>query len=242
MYRGFKCIAIIPAFNEQANIKKVLETVPRFLDEIIVINDGSNDDTEIVVVEHSNSDPRVKLVTNSENKGVGLSISKGYLYALEKEMELSVILAGDGQMNPNFVSKMFDLLIDLELDIVKGNRFYLSKQLIKMPIIRLVGNIILTVFNKISFRMWRIRDPQNGFVATRLAALNGSKITKIDHGYLFETEFLRMVKRNNLRIKDLNIPAFYDSFHSSLKIRKLVIPLLRIYLTELFYFRKNINE
>ena len=107
-----------------------------------------------------------------------------------------------------------------------------------MPILRLFGNIVLTMINKISFKMWKIRDPQNGFVAVRLGSLNQDRILGFSSGYLFETEFLLMVKRHNLKIRDIKIPAQYESHHSSLQIKNLIFPLLKIYFKELFIIQK----
>ncbi len=238
MYKGLNCIAIVPAYNEQHKIGKVLRTIPLFIDEVFVINDGSIDDTSGEVVRHSKIDARITLKSNNENRGVGYSITRGYLYAVSREMNLSVILAGDGQMDPGYISRMFDLLIDKRLDVVKGNRLYFSKELLSMPILRLFGNLVLTMLNKICFRMWKIRDPQNGFVAIRLSSLDKDRILGLSSGYLFETDFLLMIKRRNLQIQDIKIPAQYNSHSSSLKIKHLIFPLLRIYLKELFMIQK----
>jgi glycosyltransferase involved in cell wall biosynthesis len=238
VYKGLNCIAIVPAYNEQHKIGKVLRTIPLFIDEVFVINDGSIDDTSGEVVRHSKIDARITLKSNKENRGVGYSITRGYLYAVSREMNLSVILAGDGQMDPGYISRMFDLLIDKRLDVVKGNRLYFSKELLSMPILRLFGNLVLTMLNKICFRMWKIRDPQNGFVAIRLSSLDKDRILGLSSGYLFETDFLLMIKRRNLQIQDIKIPAQYNSHSSSLKIKHLIFPLLRIYLKELFMIQK----
>lgn len=239
MYRGLNCIAIVPAYNEQHKIGKVLATIPLFIDEVLVINDGSTDDTSGEVVRHSKIDARVILKSNSVNRGVGYSITRGYLYALRREINLSVILAGDGQMDPSYIPRMFDMLINKELDVVKGNRLYFSKELLSMPILRLVGNLALTVLNKICLRMWKIRDPQNGFVAIRLSSLEQDRILCLSTGYLFETSFLFMVSRHNLKIRDINIPAQYESHNSSLQIKQLIFPLLKMYFKELLIIQKH---
>jgi glycosyltransferase involved in cell wall biosynthesis len=239
VYKGLNCIAIVPAYNEQHKIGKVLRTIPLFIDEVFVINDGSTDDTSGEVVRHSTIDARITLKSNNENRGVGYSITRGYLYAVSRGINLSVILAGDGQMDPGYISRMFDLLIDKKLDVIKGNRLYFSKELLSMPILRLFGNLVLTMLNKICFRMWKLRDPQNGFVAIRLSSLEQDRILGFSSGYLFETEFLLMIKRHNLQIQDIKIPARYNSHSSSLEIKHLIFPLLKIYFKELFIIQKH---
>jgi len=237
LYKGLKCAAIIPAFNEQNYIYKVITTIPDFIDKIIVVNDGSHDKTRELVALCSTNDNRIHLIHHERNLGVGCSIKAGYKIALDSDVVLSVIIAGDGQMNPSYIRPMFDTLIDKEVDVVKGNRLYFSKELFKMPIIRLTGNLFLTLINKIFFKMFKINDPQNGFVAIRLRILSLSLLEQLDSGYLFETTFLRMVKRNKLKILDLKIPAKYNAHHSSLKIRFIIAPLLRLYISELAIFR-----
>lgn len=235
MYRGRKCVAIVPAFNEQAKIESVLQSVPFFLDEVIVIDDGSTDNTRELIIRNKKLNNKINFVHNQNNKGVGFSIIRGYQIALQSQHDLSVILAGDGQMNPAYVSEMFDLILDNNFEVVKGNRIFFSKVLISAPKLRVVGNLLLTVINKICFEMWDIRDPQNGFVSLNLNSFSPRDFLGLDSGYLFETTFLKLIKRKRIRICDINIPASYEQHRSSLKINKIIIPLLNIYFNELVH-------
>ena len=76
---------IIPAYNEGKNIRKTIETLPANVDNIIVINDGSNDHTEKEIL---NSDRKVHLVTHPHNMGKGRSLITGFEYLKQTKMEI----------------------------------------------------------------------------------------------------------------------------------------------------------
>ena len=101
MYRGKTVGVIVPAYNEEKLIGKVLKTIPAFVDHIIVVDDASPDRTGEVVKEHQEGDSRIVYLRLKRNEGVGGAIVAGYKWARDHEIEISVVMAGDAQMDPD---------------------------------------------------------------------------------------------------------------------------------------------
>lgn len=96
MYKGKKIAIVVPAYNEEKLIGKVIETIPDYVDKIIVIDDASQDNTAKVVEAYQKSlADRLILIRHDRNKGVGGSIATGYKWARDNEMDISVVMAGD---------------------------------------------------------------------------------------------------------------------------------------------------
>ena len=162
MYKKKKIAVVIPAYNEEKLISKTITTIPKYVDKIVVIDDCSNDDTisNVTSLKKDLSDKLI-LIKHEKNLGVGEAIKTGYKKALELEIDITTVMAGDGQMNPDELYKLLDPIIDNKADYTKGNRLT-HKEKIKMPRYRALGNGLLTFLTKIASGYWNIIDPQNG--------------------------------------------------------------------------------
>ena len=108
MYKENKICMVIPCYNEENHIKKVICTIPFFVDLILVIDDGSIDNTYEEV--NSIKDNRVFLIKHERNIGVGAAIITGHKKSLELNCDISVVMGGDGQMDPYYLSILIDFL------------------------------------------------------------------------------------------------------------------------------------
>lgn len=119
-----KILLIIPAYNEEKAIKKTYENIIEYNKknktnyDVIVINDGSKDNTEKVLVE--NNIPHIKLI---HNLGIGGAVQTGYKYALENDYDIAIQYDGDGQHNVEYVKNLIEPIINNESDLVIGSRF-----------------------------------------------------------------------------------------------------------------------
>lgn len=115
-----KTLIIIPAFNEEANIEKVVDKIitefPQY--DYLVVNDGSTDRTAAICLEKGYS-----FVSLPLNLGIGGAVQTGYLYAAENGYDYTVQLDGDGQHNPEYIAGMIEKLEKEKLDMVIGSRF-----------------------------------------------------------------------------------------------------------------------
>ena len=108
MYRDKTIAVIVPAYNEEKLIGKVLKTIPPFIDHIVVVDDASSDRTGEVVKTHQQEDSRIIYLRHPKNEGVGGAIVTGYKWARDNEISISVVMAGDAQMDPKDLPKLLD--------------------------------------------------------------------------------------------------------------------------------------
>ena len=91
--KQLKCAVIIPTYNNEKTIKKVVDSVRDYCDDVIVVNDGSTDHTSAILVEYSG----IQYISYKENKGKGYALLTGLRYATEKGFDYAITLDSDGQ-------------------------------------------------------------------------------------------------------------------------------------------------
>lgn len=155
-----KVLLIIPAYNEEKNIVKVVENIiqnyPQY--DYIVINDGSRDSTRDVCREKG-----YQYLNLSINLGIGGAVQTGYKYAKDKGYEIAVQIDGDGQHNIAYLEKMIPLLESGEADVVIGSRF-LEKEGFQSSFTRRMGIKLLSWLIFICTGK-RVKDVTSGFRA-----------------------------------------------------------------------------
>jgi len=222
MYKGKKLCVIVPAYNEELLIDNTLSGIPDYVDRIYVTDDCSIDDTAKIVKEIATRDKRIFLIQHEKNQGVGGAIISGFKKAVEDDMELVSIMAGDDQMRPKHLPDLLDPIIEGKTEFTKGNR--LKKDYWKgMSKFRLIGNKILTFLNKVVSGYWGVSDPQNGYVGFSVDFLKRMDLDAMYKGYAFENDF--MIKANvvNVRIQNVDIPAYYGEEQSKIKYGQFIV-------------------
>ncbi len=234
MFKGRRICVIVPAYNEQDRIQAVLRKIPSFVDDVIVVDDCSSDATAERATRVN--DPRVRIVRDDRNQGVGGAMMTGFRNALDIGADLVAKIDGDGQMDPDRLQHLLLPLIEEGYGYAKGNRFLHSDALSRMPKHRLVGNFLLTFLTKLASGYWNIFDPQNGYIAVSANVLRMLDLRKLSRGYFFENDMLVKLNTLNIRVKDVPMPAMYDGHHSSMRIRGILVSF-PIYLTRGFSYR-----
>mgnify|MGYP006301483787 CR=1 FL=1 len=135
-----KTAVVIPAYKVKDKIIDLINNIGDEVAEIYVIDDKCPEKSGNYVLDNNN-DSRVEVIFNDKNKGVGGAVITGYKKALENKIDIVVKLDGDGQMDPGLIPGLIKPITNLEADYVKGNRFYNVNNLLRMPAIRLFGNI-----------------------------------------------------------------------------------------------------
>jgi glycosyltransferase involved in cell wall biosynthesis len=228
MYRDRVVAAVVPAWNEERHVDAVIKTMPEFVDHIIVVDDASSDRTAEIAT--ACNDPRLTLIRHERNAGVGGSIISGYLKALELEAQLLTVMAGDGQMDPDYLSSLLTPLVEKRADFTKGNRFYSMDSLIGMPKHRIFGNVLLSFLTKLASGYWHMVDPQNGYVAITSDMLGRINLDRIARGYQFENDMLISLNIVGARLQDVPIPSRYGDQTSGIRLRRVVPAILRLLL------------
>lgn len=161
-----KVLLIIPAYNEEKSILKVYNNILKYNNkhktnyDIIVINDGSSDNTEQILI--NNNIPHINLINNL---GIGGAVQTGYMYASRMNYDIAVQFDGDGQHDVSYVENIIKPIISGEADMVIGSRFVDRKSSeFKSSFLRRVGINLISFFIKlVSGR--KIYDTTSGFRA-----------------------------------------------------------------------------
>jgi glycosyltransferase involved in cell wall biosynthesis len=218
-------------------IANVLKTIPGFVDHIIVVDDASSDRTGEIVKSKQEGDSRIAYVRHPENTGVGGAIATGYKWARDKGIDISVVMAGDAQMDPRDLPGLLNPIADGEVDYSKGNRLFTGKAWRVIPKSRYFGNAILSFLTKIASGYWHVADSQSGYGAITLQVLKTIDLETIYKRYGMPNDLLVKLNVYHFRVRDVPINPIYGiGEKSGLKIYKVVFTL-SILLLRLFFWR-----
>ena len=213
---------VIPAFNVGSSIERVLGELPLNVGTIIVVDDGSTDDTAAIVERCAREDGRIQLVRHDRNRGVGAAMVTGYRAALETPAWIVVKVDGDGQMPTALLPTLVRPLLTGEADYAKGNRFRDFQAIRKMPAIRRFGNVVLSFLAKAATGYWHCFDPTNGFVAIRTDVLRQLPLLRIATSYFFEISMLCHLYLIGAVVKEVPMPARYNGESSNLSVARVL--------------------
>jgi glycosyltransferase involved in cell wall biosynthesis len=218
VFLGRRVAAIIPAFNEERHIAGVLANMPDFVDHMIVIDDKSTDQTVKVVSELV--DPRIVLICQPSNQGLGSALVSGYKQALALQADVVVVMAGDDQMDPGYLPALLEPICTGSADVTKGNRFSSRASLRTMPRNRIIGSLVLTWLTRLASGYSQLQDSQNGYVAISTRALRMVSLASLAHGYSVENAMLIELGRIRARLVDVPIPARYGTETSKMRLAR----------------------
>lgn len=238
MYRDQKISIVVPAYNEETQILKVIDTAPDFVDVIIIINDLSKDRTSEVVRSHPLfGTPRLVLIDHEVNQGVGGAIASGYKWSRDNGIDIAVVMAGDGQMNPADMPALLDPVVDNVADYTKGNRLVTGEAFKKIPKIRFFGNSMLSLLTKIASGYWHVADSQTGYTAINAKALRRIDWDKMYKRYGQPNDLLVRLNVEGLRVFDVPVEPVYNvGEKSGIRVRKVIFSIGSL-LLRLFFWR-----
>jgi len=216
-----RVIVVIPAYKAASTVGAVIRQLPDFVDSILVVDDGSPDDTSQAAA--AVGDSRVECLRRDRNGGVGAAMATGFAHALTQPVDLVVKMDADGQMDPSALPGLLKPLISGDCDYAKGNRFYDLSSLRKMPLARRLGNIALSFLTKAASGYWNVYDPQNGYIAIRRDALERLDLESLDRGYFFENSMLVQLNVIRARVAEVPLSAVYGGEISSMNLTRTVL-------------------
>lgn len=198
-----KIFCVIPAYNEADSISQVLQDTKPHVDQIVVVDDGSRDDTFSLAQAQG-----VIVLHHATNRGQGAALRTGTIYALRNGADIIVHFDADGQFLPEDIAEVVAPLKSREADVVFGSRFLgkksnmpFVKKFLIMPLARAVNKYLFGV---------TMTDPQSGFRAfDRAAAL---RFAWQQDGMAHASEILHSVCKAKLRIKEVPITVIYHEF------------------------------
>jgi glycosyltransferase involved in cell wall biosynthesis len=238
MFLNKQIAAVVPAFDEEELIGRVIETTPPFVDRIIVVDDASKDKTAGKVKEHRARDPgRIVLLEHSINQGVGGAIATGYKWCRDNNIDVAVVMAGDAQMDPNDLPHVLEPVVTDRADYVKGNRLFTGDAWNQIPKIRYLGNAGLSLLTKIASGYWRVADSQCGYTAINLKALKTIDWDSMYKRYGQPNDLLVRLNVYNFRVCDVPVkPIYHVQGKSGLNPLRM-IPKLMWLVFQLFFYR-----
>ena len=200
MLKGRRITVIIPAYNEETRLPKVLEGIPDFVDEVVVVDDGSSDGTYEVAKAFSKKDGRIKAIRLEKNCGKGCAMREGIKHS---SGDVVVFMDADGQHRPEEIRNLVEPIVAGEADLVIGARKV--EEAGKRPLHRRLSNIITTRLIRLKLRQY-VYDTQSGF-----RAFSREFLPEIESDrYEVETEMLIKAAKRGARIKEVPVSMIYD--------------------------------
>lgn len=237
MVNGKTVAVVVPAYKEETQIGKVIDTMPDYIDKIVIIDDLSKDKTVEIVKDYMKNNDKVFLIEHEKNQGVGGAIASGYKWARDNDYDIAVVMAGDGQMDPAELPRVIGPVAEGKTDYTKTNRLLSGEAYEKIPRIRYIGNSILSFLTKIASGYWHIADSQSGYTAISKKALHTINWDKMYKRYGQPNDLLVKLNVYNFRVKDIITPPVYNvGEQSKMKIKKVIFTISWL-LLRLFFYR-----
>ncbi len=237
MYHSQTVCAVIPCYNEETQIEKVVATMPAYVDALVLIDDVSTDATVEKIQTLQPAFPKVNLIQHTENQGVGGAIASGYKWARDNGMDMAVVMAGDGQMNPEDLPALLEPVATGRADYSKGNRLFTGEAFRKIPTVRYLGNSFLSLMTKITSGYWNIADSQSGYTVINKKALHTIDWDKMYKRYGQPNDILVRLNVENLKVTDVPVEPVYNiGEKSGIRIHKVIFTIGWL-LTKLFFWR-----
>lgn len=219
MYRGLRIAVVIPAFNESRLLPATLAALPRFVDHVLVIDDASTDRTAAVARRRGRY--ALEVIRHPANQGVGGAIVTGYRRALSLGVDAAVVVGADAQMDPAEMPTLLDALVDEGADYAKGDRLGHPELWRRMPWVRLLGNVALTLMTRLSTGYWHISDAQCGYTAIARAALSRLPLGELYPRYGFPNDLLAKLAEQGAVVVDRPVTPIYGDEVSKLRIHRV---------------------
>lgn len=237
MYKNLKISVVVPAYNEEKQIMKVIKSMPDYVDAIVIIDDCSKDKTSSVVEKSQKKYPKVVLLKHQVNEGVGGAIATGYKWARDNDFDAAVVMAGDAQMDPLELPVLIDPIAADQTDYAKANRLIYKEFRDIIPKARLFGNAILSFLTKIASGYWHVSDSQTGYTVVNKKVLHTINWDKMYKRYGQPNDLLVKLNVHNFRVKDIPTKPVYNvGEESKLRIKKVLLPMSML-LLRLFFWR-----
>jgi dolichol-phosphate mannosyltransferase len=197
-----RLLTTLPVYNEASHVADVLGRVLPFCSDVLVVNDGSTDNTAAELARY----PNLRVITHEKNRGYGGALASAFEYAIRHDFDLLVTIDCDGQHEPQRIPELVAAVTD-EVDIVSGSRYLASffgdsappeeRRYINAEITRMLNHAF----------GWRMTDSFCGFKAYRVSSL--SKLQVTEFGYAMPMQFWVQVAAHNLRVVEHAVPLIY---------------------------------
>ena len=223
LYHHYRISLIIPCYNEEEGLPYVLEKIPDWVDEVLIVDNNSTDTTAELARESG------ARVFKEEQQGYGHAYFKGFS---EASGDIFITMDGDGTYPPEEIERLLGILTKEELDFISACRFPLSNPKNMDPVSKF-GNWVLTVTSRILFG-YSLKDSQSGMWVFHRECLD--KIRLESRGMAFSEEIKIEAIRRDLKFKEVHIP--YHLRFGKKKIKKFQDGIKNLWFLFKLRFRK----
>lgn len=209
-----KVVAVIPAYNEEKKIGKVVNEVARYVDTVVVIDDGSADDT-VEILKKWKVEKQIipsewgkwKILCHPINLGQGAALQTGFEYAKKLGADITITYDADGQFKASDIPKFIGPIKEGKADVVLGSRF-LGKA-VNIPRGRLLV-LRLGIFFTYLFSNIKLTDAHNGFRAFNKKAL--SKMNIKHNRWAHPSDVIYQIAANRFRVVEVPVTVKYTKY------------------------------
>jgi glycosyltransferase involved in cell wall biosynthesis len=223
MWLESRIAVVVPAWDEEPRIARVLRGLPPWVDRVIVVDDASADATARVAL--GLGDARVEVLRHARNRGVGAAIATGYKRALASAgsaKDAYVVMAGDGQMDPDDLPRLVTPIARGEADYVKGTRFRAPEVRRTMPTSRRWAGLAFSWATSRAIGM-DVTDSQCGYTALARGACESLDLDRLWPGYGYPNDLLSQLALRGLRVVERPVRPIYADEVSRLKARHVPV-------------------
>lgn len=210
--------AVIPFYNEEKQINDVTENVLKYVDFVILVNDGSTDQS----VNKLPTNDNIILLTHHQNLGKGAALKSGFKKSIELNTMITISIDGDNQHEPKFIPKLIEMTN--QYDCVIGKR---ERNTTSMPIHRKLSNYLTSKILSLKTGT-NILDSQSGFRSFRTNILPNVLPDYV--GFEAESEMLIRICRNNYSIGFQKISTIYGNDDSKMKAIPTILGFIKVIL------------
>ncbi len=221
MVDGRRVAIVMPMFNEAGHVGRTLQAIPAWVDNIVVVDDGSSDDSRRVVEE--SEDARVRLVGHPVRSGVGRALQTGFRVVLEHDPAFVITMDSDGQMSADDLPRLLDPIFSGAADYAKGSRLSKGISLSDMPWHRRVVNRFVSAYFARVLKDPRLRDIQCGFTAMTREVVVGLSRLDLHGSYgVYNDVLAHVLLKRRGRVAYVPVQAIYAGEKSHVRLRDIV--------------------
>ena len=215
MLNNKKIVIVMPAYNAQATLEKTYNEIPKeFVDDIILVDDFSKDDTVKIAKSLG-----IKTICHSKNLGYGANQKTCYNEALKINADIIIMLHPDYQYDPKLIPAIASMIAYDNYDFVIASRFLTGNaKKSKMPRYKYFANKFLTKFQNIMLNQ-NLSEYHSGYRAFRADILRKIDYNKLNNDFIFDNELLALICSNNFSIGEISAPARYFDEASSINFK-----------------------
>lgn len=238
MYNSKKIIVVLPAYNAAATLEMTVADIPEMVDEIILVDDGSHDETVAVARRLG-----LFIFQHEKNSGYGANQKTCYRLALDHGGDIIAMIHPDYQYDPKVIKYLVGFIAEGYCDVMLGSRIRSRQEVLAggMPTYKYLANRFLSFWENILTGQ-NLSEWHTGLRAYKREVLENIDFTKNSNGFVFDSQVLFQIIAAGYRIGDIPVPVRYTAESSSINFSNSLKYGLLTLLTAGKFFLKSIGR